>query len=144
PRGYWCLSDSNYDWGQGLKELAAWRQRHNLDSVDVWYFGTDPTLRTPGFHYLPLHQLPIREPQDVASRAQGRYLAVSTTLRFGSYGMTKQDADPVTALQRAAEILRSCQPVDRTTTFFIYDFTDIAALPNAPGTQAAGPRSSGS
>src|SRR5207302_1262889 len=28
-QGYLCLTDSNYDWGQGLTELAAWQRNNN-------------------------------------------------------------------------------------------------------------------
>src|SRR5262249_1879314 len=42
--GYRRLSDSNYDWGQGLPELAAWQRRSGVTALDVWYFGTDPAL----------------------------------------------------------------------------------------------------
>ena len=54
--GYRCLSDSNYDWGQGLKELTNWQLDRHVNDLDVWYFGTDPALfHTPGMHHLPLH-----------------------------------------------------------------------------------------
>jgi hypothetical protein len=43
-KGYLALSDSNYDWGQGLRELAAWQKAHSQAPLDVWYFGTDPAI----------------------------------------------------------------------------------------------------
>jgi hypothetical protein len=123
-QGYLCLSDSNYDWGQGLKELARWRQKHGLDLIDVWYFGTDPALKNSGFHELPLHNLPINRSADVVTQTHGRYLAVSTTLLYGAYGMIG-DAD--TPFRRSITFLRSQRPVDRTSTFLIYDFTQTAS-----------------
>src|SRR5207302_1428976 len=45
--GYLCLTDSNYDWGQGLKELAHW-QREKSAPVDVCYFGSDPAIHQLG------------------------------------------------------------------------------------------------
>ena len=42
--GYLCLSDSNYDWGQGLKELSLWANHRDVKTLDVWYFGTDPSV----------------------------------------------------------------------------------------------------
>src|SRR5262249_23744533 len=49
--GYLYLSDSNYDWGQGLKELAAWQKEHGDAKLDVWYFGAVPALeRLPMRH----------------------------------------------------------------------------------------------
>ena len=41
---YRLVSDSNYDWGQGLPELAQWGRQHHVAALDVWYFGSDPRL----------------------------------------------------------------------------------------------------
>jgi len=112
--GYRCLSDSNYDWGQGLGELASWQQRQQAD-LDVWYFGTDPVLKKVPLREVPLHNLPITSPEDVHTHVKSRYLAVSTTLLYGR-------AAPTPAHERASAYLRSLQPVARTTTFLIYDF----------------------
>src|SRR5262249_13951013 len=54
-RGYLRLSDSNYDWGQGLYELAGWQRAHGEDGLAVWYFGTDPALRRLPLREVPLH-----------------------------------------------------------------------------------------
>jgi hypothetical protein len=108
-QGYRHLSDSNYDWGQGLKELARWQSDHQIPTLAVWYFGTD----------LPLVGLPMRRielddragpEEELISRARGRYLAASTTLLYGSH-------------TTAGSALRRRSPVDRTMTFFIYDLT---------------------
>ena len=40
--GYLHLSDSNYDWGQGLPELARWQRSRGGPPVDVWYLGPIP------------------------------------------------------------------------------------------------------
>ena len=40
--GYRLLSDSNYDWGQGLLELAQWREGHAIEAID---FGTSGPIR---------------------------------------------------------------------------------------------------
>lgn len=112
--GYLLLSDSNYDWGQGLKELARWQEKHATGPLAVWYFGTDPAvdrgrLRTATFHFA------AREgPETVREQSRGRYLAVSTTLLHGGY---------TTGLPNTIAFLRSLQPAARTTTFVIYDFT---------------------
>ena len=84
--GYLHLSDSNYDWGQGLPELARWQRSRGGPPVDVWYFGTDPALKQLPVRELPLHALPpIAGPEDLAARVQGRYLAVGTTELYGAY-----------------------------------------------------------
>lgn len=118
--GYWCLSDSNYDWGQGVKELSHWRQERRLDRLDVWYFGTDPAANVPPLRMLPLHLLPLSRPEDVPLFAQSRYLAVGTTLLYGT---------PVSAPahQRAVEFFRQRQPAARTATFLIYDLGERQA-----------------
>jgi hypothetical protein len=113
-QGYLHLSDSNYDWGQGLQELASWQHSHGVELLDVWYFGTDPRLQQLPLREVPLHRLAVQTPQDVAAQVRGRYLAVSTTLLFGM-------ATNTPASQRASAFLRARQPVDRTMTFLIYD-----------------------
>jgi hypothetical protein len=119
-RGYLLVSDSNYDWGQGLKELACWQQRQKLASMDVWYFGTDPSLKRLPMREVPLHICPIVKPQDVVAHVRGHFLAVSTTLLYG--------ATITEAHRQAAAFLRARQPLARTTTFFIYDFTQESDL----------------
>jgi hypothetical protein len=113
-RGYLCLSDSNYDWGQGVGELAAWPETHGLQHLDVWYFGTDPAANTAPLRNLPLHLLPIGKPDDVPAFVQGRYLAVGTTLVYGT------DLN-LPAHRQAVAYLRRRRPVARTSTFLIYD-----------------------
>ena len=39
------VSDANWDWGQGLKELARWQRRQGGE-LDVWYFGAGPDAET--------------------------------------------------------------------------------------------------
>ena len=113
-RGYLYLSDSNYDWGQGLIELARWQAAHGGGPLDVWYFGTDPRVDSPPLRQLPLHILPIERPQDVLAYAHGR-LAAGTTLLYGT--------DISAAQRQAAAFLRGLEPVGRTATFFIYDLS---------------------
>lgn len=119
PRGYLHLGDSNYDWGQGLPELIRWQRDHGVASLDVWYFGTDPAIRSAGLHEVPLHALPIRQPSDVLRWVDGHYLAVGTTCLYGS--LLGENIQPH---QHAIDFLRRQKPIARTATFFIYDFTD--------------------
>ena len=129
-RGYLYLSDSNYDWGQGLLELARWQSTHGGGTLDVWYFGSDPRVGAPPLRLLPLHIMPIEQPQDVLAYAHGR-LAVGTTFLYGT--------DVTEAHRQAATFLRTLEPVGRTTTFFIYDLSqanDRLALPTAALTHA--------
>jgi hypothetical protein len=114
--GYLRVSESNYDWGQGLKELARWQQDHRAAPVDVWYYGTDPGLRRLPLRLVPLHALPIKGPEDVIAQVRGHYLAVSTTLL---YGVTLTESH-----KQAQALLLMRRPVARTATFLIYDFTE--------------------
>lgn len=113
--GYLRLSDSNYDWGQGLKDLACWQQENGVGTLDVWYFGTDPAITTLPMNRMyfqdGVHALKTRE--QVAALMQGRRLAVSMTLVYGAF----------LELEIITDYLRQCRPVARTQTFLIYDFT---------------------
>ena len=115
-QGYLYVSDSNYDWGQGMKELAQWQRDHQVDNLDLWYFGLDPNADTlPGRRLAPDFVQQNQLPSRFQPAMRGRFLAVSLTLLYGSY--TPHLPDLIT-------FLRSRPPVARTQTFFIYDFTD--------------------
>ncbi len=109
--GYRCLSDSNYDWGQGLEELAAWQRGRGLESLDVLYFGTDPALAT-----LPMRKVTFEEVNAPSRRRH--YLAVSTTILYGNLG-------EVPAYRQAVRSLSTLRPVARTSTFLIFDSDDV-------------------
>jgi hypothetical protein len=128
--GYRLLSDSNYDWGQGLTELARWQRQHDAAPLDVWYFGCDPAFNRLPMHALPLHVLPIHEPADVLAQVHGHYLAVSLTLLYGS-------ATDMPGHREAAAFLRSCAPLTRTATFLIYDFTQAGTASTVPASSGA-------
>ena len=113
--GYRIVSEANYDWGQGLKELAQWREAHPAAPLDVWYFGTDPTFGRLPFSESPLHALPITGGDALRQHERGRFLAVSTTMLFG-FEFSESH-------HQAIEFLHTCRPVGRTATFLIYDFT---------------------
>ena len=115
--GYRLLSDSNYDWGQGLPDLRKWARQHNVAEIDVWYFGSDPSLNVAPLRGLPLH---LRPAEDVAPAVQGKLVAVSTTLLYGAYGRAPGSVRDIAAW------FRERQPIDRTMTFFIYDFREVA------------------
>jgi hypothetical protein len=119
-RGYQKISEANYDWGQGLKELARWQRQHGLDTLDVWYFGTDPALSALPLRPVALQALAIHKPEDVVRQERGHYLAVSTTLLYGTFDVTESH-------RVAAAFLRTRTPVDRTPTFLIYDFRETEA-----------------
>jgi 4-amino-4-deoxy-L-arabinose transferase-like glycosyltransferase len=113
--GYRSVSDANYDWGQGLKELRQWQSRHRVTDLSVWYFGTDPLARELPMTFSDPREARFRSADAFLREMRGRYLAVSTTYLYGGYA---SGTDVVMTL------LRSRQPAARTQTFLIYDFTD--------------------
>jgi hypothetical protein len=120
--GYRCLSDSNYDWGQGLKDLARWQERHQARHLDVLYAGTDRAfLKQLPIRSLSVQSLHLDESGRLPMELQGHTLAVGTSLLFGSLC---QDSE----VQRALALLRRLSPVDRTATFLIYHFPTARSL----------------
>lgn len=115
---YKLMSDSNYDWGQGLHELDAWRRERGLDDVALWYFGRDPMAYNMAARPTPLHVLPVANAADVHRHARGRYLAVGTSVLHGHASTP--------AHKIAAAYLRTLTPVSRTPTFLIFDFRDAS------------------
>lgn len=138
-QGYLYLSDSNYDWGQGLKELKRWQRRQGLEHLDVWYFGADPTVNSEPLRNLPLHILPLNRPQDVPVFVQGDYVAVGATLLYGTTTLQPEH-------QKAVEYFRGRRPVARTTTFLIFDVDrpSVAARSTRPVQRQAARLRSGS
>ncbi len=125
--GYRCLSDSNYDWGQGLKDLAQWQETHQVRDLNVLYYGTDTTLGRLPMRPLLVGALELG-PDNLPASAQGHTLAVGASIVYGSVSEIFPD------LKLLAQTLREIKPVDRTATFFIYRLPpseEIAAAENA-------------
>jgi hypothetical protein len=116
--GYRYVSDANYDWGQGLPELARWQKEQRLGLLNVWYFGTDPLLARLPLQEISLHALPDAEESRIATLVAGNYLAVSTTLLYGNISDSGSQ-------QQAIRFLQHYTPVARTKTFLIYDFRGL-------------------
>jgi hypothetical protein len=125
--GYRCLSDSNYDWGQGLKDLARWQEEHQVHDLDVLYYGTD----THHLRHLPMRPLTIGAlqlgPDHLPVSVEGRTFAVGTSIVYGSISESFAD------LKALAQALRERTPVDRTATFLIYRFPDTAEMARLRG-----------
>jgi hypothetical protein len=114
-RGYLTLSDSNYDWGQGLPELARWHEQHAEAPLDVWYFGTDGRVKQSPFHAVDASQAATWE--QFEERFRGHYLAVGTSMLYQNAYSTP-----------GAKVLREHAPDARTTTLLIYDFTRAGSV----------------
>jgi hypothetical protein len=126
--GYCCLSDSNYDWGQGLKDLARWQQVNEVRDLDVLYYGTDTTLWRLPMRPLVVGGLQLGE-DDLPLLVKGRTFAVGTSIVYGSVSETFDD------LKALARALRRLQPIDRTATFLIYRLPasqELATANNPP------------
>lgn len=120
-KGYLCLSDSNYDWGQGLKELARWQKSHHVDDLIVMYYGTDTSLAQLPMYPLKVDYLYLGEDQ-LPDVVRGHTFAVGISLVYGSVSGTFPRLDAM------AHALRGLRPVDRTATFFIYRLPTKAAM----------------
>jgi hypothetical protein len=79
------LLDSNLDWGQDLRRLALWIERHGIGEVHLAYFGTaDP--RAYGIRFRKVYLVHDFYPQLPAERPPaGSVLAVSVNLLYGLY-----------------------------------------------------------
>jgi hypothetical protein len=117
--GYRIISDSNYDWGQGVPDLAQWLASRGNPPLDLFYFGADPSVRRLPVRVMPYQTYPY---QDFLKEVRGRYLAVSTVLLYGSY---------IDQQSELVQQLRRMQPIDRTATFLIFDFRQPTELAEA-------------
>src|SRR5262249_17568014 len=66
--GYRHVSESNYDWGQGVPELARWQRRRGVADLHVWYFGTDPLVKRLPMTVAQFHAIPVRDGADAIER----------------------------------------------------------------------------
>jgi hypothetical protein len=92
--GHLYLADSNIDWGQDLKRLAAYAREHPGESIKLAYFGSaDPTRY--GFACQALPSVLPFEPS--AELTAGTYV-VSVTMLLGVYDPQIRDSfgDPLT------------------------------------------------
>jgi hypothetical protein len=126
-RGYLLVSDSNYDWGQGLPELRRWQEWAAVTDLEVWYWGTDPAVHEGPWRVVALHGLDIRSEAEAFAGLRGRRLAVGASMLYGPPPPDVHSlADPrqaSEAIRHLRAVLASRRPVDRTPTFFVFDFT---------------------
>ena len=112
------LSDSNADWGQGIKDLDGWTETRGLPRAMVWYYGRDPAIANDPGRVLPLHMVDlydIRSPADVWRYVRGKVVAVSTTLLYGNPAITE-------SMRFTVEFFRGRRPAGHTRNYFVYDF----------------------
>jgi hypothetical protein len=85
PRnGHQYLVDSNIDWGQDLKGLKQWMDRHDVHHINLSYFGTaDPDYYKIDCTYLPGG--PFYDDKRVSNPSLPGFVAVSVTNLRGLY-----------------------------------------------------------
>lgn len=131
--GYLCVGGSDYDWGQGVRDLDRWRASKGRD-VSLLYYGTDPVARSDRFAYLHADQLPA--PENLHGALAGRDLAVSVSLLYGP--RLKPDKRQPDRLNPVLDHLRTIQPAERTRFFVIYRLgADEARAQQASGDGAS-------
>lgn len=87
-RGHLFLADSNLDWGQDLKRLAAYQQAHREKPLKLAYFGT----AVPEAYGITASMLPSIYPAGSISNLQGEGLyVISATLWLGVYAPLARD-----------------------------------------------------
>lgn len=111
-RGYRIGVDSNYDWGQDLKRLAAFAEKNNVQNIALDYFGGG----SPGYYLGGIFE-PWWSAKGYPPR--GGWFAISATFQMGAYGT------PVKGFTRrpedSYEWLKPFRPVARAgTSIFIY------------------------
>lgn len=118
-QGHRYLSDSNLDWGQGLKGLKDFMDRESVDTILLSYFGTAlPEEYGIRFEEVPACSpvtFPPRRSETVPPDAPRRLLAIGVTCLQGTYF-----DDPNTYAW-----LRDREPVARIGhVIHVYDLTD--------------------
>lgn len=79
------LVDSNLDWGQDLKGLKQFMDKHGIDRISLSYFGTDSPARYGiKYNWLPSMVLNDPDPANHSSAPKG-WIAVSATNLRGAY-----------------------------------------------------------
>jgi hypothetical protein len=124
PRnGYRWLVDSNLDWGQDLKGLKAWMDRHGVAEVKLSYFGT----ADPGYYGILGERLPghLRPPRVARAVRAGDWVAISATNLQSVY--LKGDG------RRLMEHFRAQAPRDQVGySILVYRAVRDYALPEEP------------
>jgi hypothetical protein len=118
-KGYEYLTDSNIDWGQGLKELGKWYAARDPGCMYLCYFGVgDPHYY--GIRYVPLGFVDNLDrgerPGDSAAYFRGKtFFAISVTNLQATYYADKN----------AFGWLKKLEPASRLAagSIFVYDLT---------------------
>jgi hypothetical protein len=118
--GWRLLSDSDFDWGQGLIDLRHWMEDHNVHRVALGYFGyIDPAVYGIQFN-------PINHP------GKNQYVAVSSYFLDGmqNRAVTARNQRSVIGLPYGRQLQAKTPIAVAGHTIFIYsaDAVEAAAL----------------
>lgn len=129
PRqGYKYLADSNLDWGQDLKGLRPWMEKHRIDRIRLAYFGVgDAEYYGVDYEYLP--SVGLRPPPGTPPWPEQRIedlppldlsrgpIAVSATLLsgvfLGDYYADLRGREPVDSVGHSILIFDAAQVSER-------------------------------
>ena len=105
--GHRVLIDSNLDWGQDLKGLKRWMDRHGQTSIQLHYFGSiyPEYYGIQAFH-LPGSSGALQSPQHEKNFHLPEYLAISVNRLFGKNVFINQ------AQKRFIDSYKLGQPID--------------------------------
>jgi hypothetical protein len=121
--GWTLLVDSNLDWGQDLKRLAAWMKERGVGKVKLSYFGSaDPAYHGIDCERLPGYSAP-HPPRVTREIRPGDIVAVSATNLQGVY----LDPEDRALMER----LRRLEPVGRAGHSILIYRPDFAWPPPA-------------
>ncbi len=113
------LTESNFDWGQGLVELDRWTDERGLPRTAVWYYGMDPAIQNQPGRLLQLHweAFGIKQPADTMRIVRGKVVAVGYSMLHGNPHITE-------TMPAVIEFFQAREPIGHTRTFFVYDFRE--------------------
>jgi hypothetical protein len=123
--GWWLLSDSDYDWGQGLLDLRKWMDANSVSHIQLCYFGyMEP--RVYGIDYTPFYGI-----KEVPEFNSSEPIVISSYFvnglpkgippRPGKYGDERAYLDFHEALAKRAPLAVI------GNTLFVYSAQDIAS-----------------
>jgi hypothetical protein len=111
---YECVSGSDNDWGQGLRDLDRWCDA-NGQSVSLVYYGCDPKAGTERFPRFSCDALQAVDEPCLHAALGSRDLAISVSLLYGPAGFTGRAKELI-------DFVRTRAPVARTQFFVLYRF----------------------
>ncbi len=123
-RGWTILSDSNFDWGQGLIDLKRWMDENRVGRIELMYFG-----RVDASVYGIDYEL-FTEHGKGAEADPPEYAAVSTYFLLGQYNRLATKTGPATdwvMLPYAAELRRKKPVAVVGSVFYVYRRQDVDA-----------------